>query len=115
MGAILQPAVLTMSSREIADLVESRHDNVKVTIERLVARGVIESPALQEMARPRHTSHAAMSRQRRPSISRCRPRTTRTPRTAARSSRSCTPIRARRRGRVWPTRRCASAAEFRRG
>ena len=49
MGAILQAAVLTMSSREIADLVESRHDNVKVTIERLVARGVIESPALQEI------------------------------------------------------------------
>ncbi|EON13423.1 MULTISPECIES: phage antirepressor KilAC domain-containing protein [Pandoraea] len=39
-----------MSSREIADLVESRHDNVKVTIERLVARGVIASPATQEKA-----------------------------------------------------------------
>ncbi|MGN7980227.1 Rha family transcriptional regulator [Burkholderia sp. 22313] len=41
---------LMMSSREIADLVESRHDNVKVTIERLVARGVIASPAMQEKA-----------------------------------------------------------------
>ncbi|VVE07001.1 phage antirepressor KilAC domain-containing protein [Pandoraea sputorum] len=40
----------TMSSREIAELVESRHDNVKVTIERLVARGVIASPASQEKA-----------------------------------------------------------------
>jgi phage antirepressor YoqD-like protein len=38
----------TMSSREIAELVESRHDNVKVAIERLVARGVISSPAMQE-------------------------------------------------------------------
>ncbi|MBR8217734.1 Rha family transcriptional regulator [Burkholderia sp. MBR-1] len=41
---------LMMSSREIADLVESRHDNVKVTIERLVSRGVIASPAMQEKA-----------------------------------------------------------------
>ncbi|MHA6883118.1 hypothetical protein [Ralstonia pseudosolanacearum] len=39
-----------MSSREIAELVESRHDNVKITIERLVARGVITSPATQEKA-----------------------------------------------------------------
>lgn len=39
----------TMSSREIADLVESRHDNVKVAIERLAERGVIEFPATQEI------------------------------------------------------------------
>lgn len=44
----LAPVGVTMSSREIADLVESRHDNVKTTIERLVARGVIASPAMQE-------------------------------------------------------------------
>ena len=37
---------LTMSSREIAELVDSRHDSVKRTIERLVAQGVIESPPL---------------------------------------------------------------------
>lgn len=42
---------LTMSSREIADLVGSRHDNVKVAIERLVAKGVISQPALQDGAR----------------------------------------------------------------
>ncbi|OUL79968.1 Rha family transcriptional regulator [Paraburkholderia hospita] len=41
-------STVTMSSREIADLVESRHDNVKITIERLVSRGVIASPATQE-------------------------------------------------------------------
>jgi phage regulator Rha-like protein len=35
---------LTMSSREIAELVESRHDNVRVAIERLVGRGVINQP-----------------------------------------------------------------------
>lgn len=40
---------LTMSSREIADLVEARHDNVKVTIERLVKRGVIAQPATQDV------------------------------------------------------------------
>ncbi len=38
----------TMSSREIADLVESRHDKVKQSIERLVARGVIVQPPLGE-------------------------------------------------------------------
>jgi phage antirepressor YoqD-like protein len=37
-----------MSSREIADLVESRHDNVKRTIERLAERGVIGIPPMEE-------------------------------------------------------------------
>ena len=46
---ILGAAALTMTSLEISDLVESRHDNVKVTIERLAARGVIQLPALQEV------------------------------------------------------------------
>lgn len=41
----------TMSSREIAELVESRHDNVKTTIDRLVAKGVISQPALQDGVR----------------------------------------------------------------
>lgn len=40
----------SMSSREIADLVESRHDNVRVTIERLASRAVIALPAIQEKA-----------------------------------------------------------------
>ncbi|MDX7987842.1 phage regulatory protein/antirepressor Ant [Xenorhabdus sp. 12] len=40
---------LTMSSREIADLVESRHDSVKRTIERLAERGVIQRPPLVEV------------------------------------------------------------------
>jgi phage regulator Rha-like protein len=43
-------ASLTMSSREIAELVESRHDNVRVTIERLAEKGVIALPAMQEKA-----------------------------------------------------------------
>lgn len=37
---------LTMSSREIADLVESRHDSVKRTIERLVESGAISQPPM---------------------------------------------------------------------
>ena len=43
---VLSSEVLTMTSREIAELVESRHDSVKRTIERLAAQGVIESPPL---------------------------------------------------------------------
>jgi phage regulator Rha-like protein len=34
----------TMSSLEIAELVESRHDDVKRSIERLAERGTIELP-----------------------------------------------------------------------
>lgn len=45
----ISAAALTMSSEEIATLVESRHDNVKTSIERLGARGVIQLPALQEV------------------------------------------------------------------
>lgn len=44
---------VTMSSLEIADLVGSRHDNVRVTIERLVDRKVIQPPALQEVKNDR--------------------------------------------------------------
>ena len=39
---------LTMSSREIAELVGSRHDKVKQSIERLAERGVITLPPLGE-------------------------------------------------------------------
>jgi len=45
-------APLTMSSREIAELLaddgEPRHDNVRVTIERLAKRGAISHPASQD-------------------------------------------------------------------
>jgi phage regulator Rha-like protein len=37
-----------MSSREIAELASSRHDNVKITIDRLVTKGVISQPAMQD-------------------------------------------------------------------
>lgn len=43
-------ATLTMTSREIAELVESRHDNVKRTIETLAEKGVIPSPQSEEKA-----------------------------------------------------------------
>jgi len=39
---------LTMTSREIAELLESRHDNVKTSIDRLVKNGVISQPALKD-------------------------------------------------------------------
>ena len=38
----------TMTSREIAELVESRHDTVKICIERLVAKGVISEPPMTD-------------------------------------------------------------------
>ena len=41
-------AVKTMTSREIAAVVEKRHDNVKRTIEMLVSKGVIESPQTED-------------------------------------------------------------------
>lgn len=40
---------LAMSSRDIAELVESRHDDVKRSIERLVERGVIQLPPMAEV------------------------------------------------------------------
>ncbi len=49
MGSMLKlysDAVLTMTSREIADLIESRHDSVKRTIERLVKARAIAQPPL---------------------------------------------------------------------
>ncbi len=42
-------SVVTMSSREIADLVESRHDHVKRSIERLAESGVIQLPPMEEV------------------------------------------------------------------
>ena len=42
-------APLTMSSREIAELVGSRHDKVKQSIERLAERGVIQLPPLGDV------------------------------------------------------------------
>ncbi|OLF82680.1 hypothetical protein AWH63_06655 [Marinobacter sp. C18] len=41
---------LTMGSRDIANLVESRHDSVKRAIERLAERGVIELPPTVEIS-----------------------------------------------------------------
>lgn len=38
----------TMTSREIAELLESRHDHVKTSIERLVKSGVISQPAMKD-------------------------------------------------------------------
>jgi anti-repressor protein len=46
MHSITSTASQTMSSREIAELVESRHDSVKLCIERLAGRGLISQPPL---------------------------------------------------------------------
>lgn len=48
MNQVQNTVAQTMSSREIAELVEKRHDNVKRTIETLVERGVIASPQIEE-------------------------------------------------------------------
>lgn len=46
--AHFNPTSMTMSSREIAELVEARHDNVKRTIDTLVEKGVIPFPQTEE-------------------------------------------------------------------
>lgn len=48
-GLIVSSGAVSINSREIAELVDSRHDNVRVTIERLADKGVIELPASQEI------------------------------------------------------------------
>jgi phage regulator Rha-like protein len=46
--AINTPSVLTMSSLQIAGLVEKRHDNVKRTVDTLVAKGIIVRPQIED-------------------------------------------------------------------
>jgi phage regulator Rha-like protein len=46
--SISNPEALTMSSREIAELVEKRHDNVKRTIEILGKQGFISVPQIED-------------------------------------------------------------------
>jgi phage regulator Rha-like protein len=46
---MLSNSAPTMSSQEIADLVGSRHDKVKQSIERLAARGAIQLPPLRKV------------------------------------------------------------------
>jgi phage regulator Rha-like protein len=41
--------LITMTSREIADLTGKRHDNVKRTIETLAERGIIQLPQIEEV------------------------------------------------------------------
>lgn len=48
--ALTSTSTLTMSSREIADLVNSRHDDVKRSIARLSERGVITLPPMAEVS-----------------------------------------------------------------
>ncbi|MBJ8938547.1 phage antirepressor KilAC domain-containing protein [Citrobacter koseri] len=48
MSNLITSNTITMSSIDIAELVGSRPDNVKVSIERLAERGVIRLPAMQD-------------------------------------------------------------------
>lgn len=52
MSSLIAGATPTMSSREIADLVESRHDDVKRSVYRLAERRVITLPPLAEVQNP---------------------------------------------------------------
>lgn len=45
---LIRKDILNMSSREIAELVESRHDDVRRSIKRLAERGVIALPPMAE-------------------------------------------------------------------
>ena len=49
MKELMNVNVLTMSSDEMAKLTETRPDNVKRTIETLVARGTIQHPQIEEV------------------------------------------------------------------
>ena len=48
LSLIPEALTLTMTSREIAELIEKRHDNIKISAERLAEKGVIGTPAMQE-------------------------------------------------------------------
>lgn len=48
MQQIISSSTMRMTSVEIADMVEKRHDNVKRTIESLVEQGVISFPQIEE-------------------------------------------------------------------
>lgn len=50
MNQLVNPSVLSITSAEIAELVDSRHDVVKKSIDRLIERGVITSPPMVEKA-----------------------------------------------------------------
>lgn len=48
MNTLINTNIQTMTSLEIAELVEKRHDNVKRTIETLVSQRIISSPQIEE-------------------------------------------------------------------
>ena len=49
MQQIISSAIMRMTSVEIADMVEKRHDNVKRTIETLAEQSVISLPQVEEI------------------------------------------------------------------
>lgn len=55
---------MTMSSREIADLIGKQHSNIKISAERLAASGVIGTLAMQEFSHNGNTYHEYMLNKR---------------------------------------------------
>lgn len=49
MNSLISNTAMSMTSQEIADLVDSRHDDVKRSIERIAARGVIAYPPMADV------------------------------------------------------------------
>lgn len=47
--SLIEKSQLTMSSREISEMVNKRHDNVKRTIENLLEQGVIVRPQIEDV------------------------------------------------------------------
>ena len=69
MSALMNPAApLTMSTREIAELLEKQHGNIKISAERLSDKGVIGTLALQEFTHNGNTYAEYMLNKRPPAV-----------------------------------------------
>ncbi len=62
--ALTKQQTLTMSSREIADLIGKQHSNIKISAERLAASGVIGTLAMQEFTHNGNTYQEYMLNKR---------------------------------------------------
>lgn len=48
MNDLINSTVITMSTREIAELLGKRHDNIRTSAERMIKSGVLSTPVVQE-------------------------------------------------------------------
>ena len=53
----LIPETLTMTTREIAELIEKQHNHIKVSAGRLAEKGVIGTPAVREFTHNGNPHH----------------------------------------------------------